>query len=274
MRGSGLLRKVRKRFQQWLNPVSPTKIKQTLDALMPNKVQMLLMHSSLSSCGRITGGPQSILDEVARRSGTLVLPTHTYCYPQSMESDGPVFDPATTPSRNGLLTELFRARSNACRSIHATHSLAARGPWAVQLTADHWHSNTACGRGTPWARLLEEHASVLMFGVSLHSYTLFHTAEDAADSPCAYESETIDRLRVVDEHGQIQICPSKRQSRVPRRFAETGEHLVSQGIIQKVSLGKNFLYFVPDCLVVHEYLLQKLNKYPDYLYYNCSIELK
>jgi aminoglycoside 3-N-acetyltransferase len=273
MQGQRLLLKCRKRLQQWLNPISPTKLQQTIDALIPRKMDVLLMHSSLSSCGRFTGGPRSIIESVSRRTSNLVMPTHTYTYPEAQDSEGPVFDANATASRNGMLTNLFRTSANVVRSIHATHSLAASGPLATELTSGHWLSNTACGRNTPYQRLLDRHAGVLMFGVSLHSYTLFHTAEDAADSPCAYEVETCDRLRVRDEYGQIRVCLSKRQSRVPRRFAEAGENLVTRGMVQKVPLGRSHLYFVPDCMVVHEYLLERLRTFPDYLYYNCSVNL-
>lgn len=273
MLGKWLLLKCRKRFQQWLNPISHDMLKRVLDLLIPENVNVLLMHSSLSSCGHFTGGPSSIIEAVSRHTANLLMPTHTYTYPEMLGIDAPVFDPAKTASRNGALTELFRTKPNVVRSIHATHSLAACGPLAKDLTAAHWQSDTACGRQTPYRRLLNRHASVLMFGVSFHSYTLYHTAEDAADSPFAYEAETIDRLRVLDEHGQVQVCPSKRQSRVLRRFAEAGEHLVDRGMVRKFPLGRNHLYFVPDCTIVHEYLVQKLRTYPDYLYYNCKVDL-
>lgn len=274
MFGQGLLMKWQKRLQHWINPISPSRLQQTLDSLMPSKVEVLLMHSSLSSCGRFTGGANGVLDDVASRASTLLLPTHTYCYPESSDSVGPVFDAQKTPSRNGALTELFRSRPDTVRSIHATHSLAARGPMAAEIVSGHWQSQTACGRGTPYDKLLDRKGSVLMFGVSFHSYTLYHTAEDAAESPYAYEERTSDKLRVVDENGDVRICPSKRQSRVPRRFALAGEHLVAIGLVKKVPLRRSYLYFVEDCRAVHEYLVKKLKDYPDYLYHNCSTELK
>ncbi len=261
-----------RRIERWLYPISQPKLHRALKALIPANVNVLLVHSSLSSCGQFAGGPQSILDELGKLTSTLVMPTHTYCYPESPNSEGPVFDSATTASCNGLLTEIFRSDSNVTRSIHATHSLAARGPQSRQITSLHWHCNTPCGQGTPYQRLLETRASVLLFGVSLNSYTLYHTAEDAAESPCAYEANTLDHLRVLDEQRQVQVCPSKRQSRAPRRFAEVGEHLVQIGLARKISLGKNYLTFVPDCGAVHDYLVPKLRRFPDYLYCNCPAD--
>lgn len=273
MLGKRLLIRWRKRLQQWLNPISPAILQQVLGALIPERVDVLLMHSSLSSCGHFTGGPSSIIDAVSHHTANLLMPTHSYTYPEVASPIAPLFDRAKTSSRNGVLTELFRIKPNVVRSIHATHSLAAWGPLAEELTADHWKSDTACGRRTPYQRLLDRQASVLMFGVSLHSYTLYHTAEDAADSPFAYEANTIDQLRVIDEDGKVQICPSKRQSRAPRRFAETGEKLVCLGMVRKVPLGRNHLYFVPNCKLIHEYLVEKLLVYPDYLYLNCKVSL-
>jgi aminoglycoside 3-N-acetyltransferase len=184
--------------------------------------EILLVHSSLSTCGRFTAGPDDVLAGLSEFCDTLILPTHTYCYPTSPKEPGVLFDRETTPSKTGLLTEMFRKQAGSTRSIHATHSLAARGELAEQICTNHYRHDSPCGAGTPYSRLVERRASVLLFGVTFHSYTLFHTAEDASGSAFAYEQGTLDRLRVVDEQGQPCDCWSRRQTRTPRRFAEAG----------------------------------------------------
>ena len=47
--------------------------------------------------------------------------------------------------------------------------------------------------------MVRQDASVLMFGVTLNSYTLFHTAEDEAEVPYCYEEEPYS-LRVRDRN--------------------------------------------------------------------------
>src|SRR5260370_3714551 len=45
--------------------------------------KILFVHSSLSACGTIQGGPQTVVAALAKWIGerTLAMPTHTYCYP-------------------------------------------------------------------------------------------------------------------------------------------------------------------------------------------------
>jgi aminoglycoside 3-N-acetyltransferase len=234
----------------------------------------LFVHSSLSSCGRFTAGPYDVLQALREVSGTLCMPTHTYCYPSVADEAGPLFDAVTTPSKTGVLTEMFRAQPLVRRSINATHSMAATGPFAEVLTDGHFLSDTPCGADTPYRRLVQMHASALLFGVTFHCYTLFHTAEDASRSEYAYERGTLDRLRVVDELGQQRVCWTRRQSRAPRRFEQAGGLLERAGLVRRITLGRSHLLFVPDCSLAHDFLVERLEKIPDFLYLTCSRSLE
>jgi aminoglycoside N3'-acetyltransferase len=121
---------------------------------------------------------------------------------------------------------------------------------------------------------VQRQASVLMFGVTFHSYTLYHTAEDASGSEYAYELGTIDRLRVVDEGGQQIECLSRRQTRNPRRFAEVGNLLGRAGLVRWAHLKRGTLLFVPDCSKVHDFLVERLRITPDFLYQTCATSLQ
>jgi aminoglycoside 3-N-acetyltransferase len=241
-----------------------------LERVTDGGTELLFVHSSLSGCGYFTAGSEDVLQSLRAIAGTLSLPTHSYCYPAAPGEDAPLFDRATTPSQSGLLTEIFRTQQSVVRSIHATHSIAATGPLAQLLTASHYSSSTPCGLGTPYDRLVQRRASILLFGVAFHCYTLFHTAEDASGSEFAYELGTEDQLVVVDEIGRQRACWSRRQSRAPRRFEEAGSLLERSGLVRRVSLGRNSLLFVEDCSRVHEFLVERLRKIPDFLYQSCT----
>jgi aminoglycoside N3'-acetyltransferase len=141
------------------------------------------------------------------------------------------------------------------------------------LTDGHYLSDTPCGAGTPYRRLVELQASVLLFGVTFHCYTLFHTAEDASGSEYAYERGTLDRLRVVDELGEQRVCWSRRQSRAPRRFEEAGGLLERAGLARRITLGRSQMLFIPDCSQAHNFLVERLEKIPDLLYLTCPRSL-
>ena len=254
--------------------ISPEQLRAALEDLAVGPSRVLLVHSSLSACGYFTGGPDSVVDALTDVCSTLCMPAHTYCYPEGPESIAPLFSADRTPSKSGILTEAFSRRPGVTRSIHSTHSMAACGPLAEDLCRDHYKCDTPCGVGTPYAALVSLRASVLLFGVDFHSYTLFHTAEDASGSRWAYEECTLDQLRVIDERGGRQARASRRQSRTPRRFRETGTLLESAGLTSRITLGRGTLTFVPDCSKVHDFLVERLKQTPDFLYQSCARSLQ
>jgi aminoglycoside 3-N-acetyltransferase len=270
---SDLKRKAKRALDRLGTPIRPEEMRTTLHRLIGDGSEILFVHASLSSCGRFTAGPGDVLDGLHEFCDTLAFPTQTYCYPSSPDEAGPLFDPGTTPSKTGLLTEIFRTQAGTLRSIHATHSLAASGALAEEICSGHYRHDTPCGTGTPYSRLVKRRAAVLLFGVTFHSYTLFHTAEDASRSEFAYEHGTLDRLRVIDERGEQHDCWSLRQSRAPRRFTEAGGLLEHAGLARRITLGRSDLLFVPDCSRVHDFLVERLEKIPDFLYQSCSIRL-
>lgn len=254
-------------------PISASRLRTALEELTAGGAPIMLVHSSLSSCGYFTAGANDVLLALVDRCDTLSLVTHSYCYPLNHGEPGPLYDAVRTPSANGRLTELFRMKDGVTRSIHATHSLAVSGPFAAELVDGHYRNDSPCGGGTPYNRFLDRKASVLMFGVSFASYTLFHTAEFMSGSDAAAEKGTIDKLRVVDEQGVERICISQRQSRVPMRFAEAGDLLQRIGLVRRVPLGRSALFFVPDSSKVHDFMVERLRQIPDFLRQTCRREL-
>jgi len=269
-----LTRKARRTLHRVCTPIGPHTFRSSLERLIGSGTDVLFVHASLSSCGGFTAGPSDVVRALSEFCGTLAFPTHTYCYPPSPNEIAPLFDPRTIPSRTGRLTEIFRTQPGTIRSIHATHSLAALGREAGEICSDHYCCDTPCGVGTPYRRLVHREAGILMLGVTFHSYTLFHTAEDESGSEFAYESGTLDRLRVLDEHGNERDCWSKRQSRAPRRFREAGELLENVGLVRRLTLGRAYLLYVPDCSRAHDFLVDRLRKTPNFLYQSCKQSLQ
>lgn len=257
-----------------LTPIGPNKLRAVLASVMSGRPKILFVHSSLSSCGYFVGGPEKVIEVLREFSDTLCLPTHTYSYPAEPDRVGPVFDPARTPSQMGLLAETFRQQPGVVRSLHATHSLAAIGPLAEEICAGHYRCDSPCGAGTPYERLVRQHASVLMLGVSFGYYTLFHTAEGLSESPSAYERDELHRLRVIDEHDRIVEGLSKRQGRAVPRFHEAGELLEEAGLVRRARLGMSHLLYVPDCSVAHDFLVERLSAIPDFLRAHCTEPLR
>ena len=267
---SSRLRTLWRRIKRQRWRVLPGHVTKALDLIIGDRPDIMMVHSSLSKCGNIIGGSKTLIKAWSDQCETLCLPTHSYCYPERAGEVGPLFDRYESPSEVGMVTEWFRKRSGVTRSIHSTHSIAALGPDAEELCCDHYRAETPCGRGTPYERMLNRRCAALMFGVSMYCYSFFHTAEDASGSPLVYDAGTIDKLRVKMEEGKELVCLGRRQARNWRRFRETDRILETKGMLVRQRLGMGELLYIPDCSVVHSFMVERLKRYPDFLFASCS----
>ena len=254
------LRRLRRRL---LYTISDNVLSETLTQLIQPSPEILFVHSSLSRCGHFSSGPHGILQMLRKHCQTLCLPTHTYCY--TVDGATETYDPRCTESRIGAITNTFWRMPGVKRSIHPTHSLAAIGPHSEHLCENHQACETACGSGTPYMRLIDLDAAVLMFGATMNTYTLFHCAEDAANCGYLYEDEPY-QLSACDELGTIHDVVLRRQDMtVPRRFTEMREELHKAGLLKIMPLGMNELLYLPSSKRVHEYTVNKITEDENHL---------
>lgn len=143
----------------------------------------VLVHSSLSSLGRVDGGAATVvraLLDVVGDAGTVLAPTLT-----GDENVGPharlLFDVDSTPGWTGAVSECLRQWDGAIRSRHPTHSVAALGAGAERLTHRHEDSLTPCGVGSPYQRLAaDQDGVILLLGCDHESNTTWHHVEEVA----------------------------------------------------------------------------------------------
>ncbi len=143
---------------------------------------LVFFHSSLSSMGWVQGGAQTVIDgflEAVAPEGTVAVPT--LCQ-RDIERRFETWDIRTSPSDVGRITEEFRLRPEAVRSDHATHSVAAIGPRAQDLTRDHasahdrpspW-GDAAFAADSPWDKLYHWNAAYCFLGVTFRVNTMRH----------------------------------------------------------------------------------------------------
>lgn len=144
---------------------------------------VILMHSALSSIGRVEGGADAVIDallEAVGESGTVAASTLSF---------GEPFDAATTPSTVGAISEALRKRPGACRSLHPVHSIAAVGAQAKYLTEGHENA-TGCGLGSPYVKLRDMNGKILLLGVDMNRNTTLHALEDVMNS-CYLEDRIV-----------------------------------------------------------------------------------
>jgi len=145
---------------------------------------IVIMHSSMKSIGPVRGGPRSVIRALQRavtRRGAILMPTFSYNF-ELIYTPAEPYDPADSPSRTGLITEVFRRSPGVVRSGHPTHSVAAWGRGAREMVAGH-ESISALGTGSPFHRAAERGAKVCMVGCGFASLSLLHVAEHLAQVP-------------------------------------------------------------------------------------------
>ena len=145
----------------------------------------LMVHSSLSSFGRVDGGAQTVitaLTDAVTPAGLLLMPSFNHFAP--FRRGGPsLYDPATTPTTNGLIPETFRRMPGVWRSLNPSHAYACWGNGAGELLCHH-HLTLTMGPDSPLGRLGRAGGFCLMLGTDYHTNTYKHVVETTLGAPC------------------------------------------------------------------------------------------
>jgi aminoglycoside 3-N-acetyltransferase len=156
-------------------PVTKNVITDALNRAGLPRGSNVLVHSSLSSMGRVEGGSDAVIDGILDQigpEGTLMVPTFNYWAVD-------LFDPRTTPGLTGLVAETLRQRQGAVRSLHPTHSVAAIGKRAGEFTEGHERVG-AMRIHSPIDKLAKAGGYTLLLGVRHDSNSTVHVGESYA----------------------------------------------------------------------------------------------
>jgi len=194
------------------------------------------LHSRVPSLGRIiveiyrSGGEEAVrraADDIVEgflaaldpQAGTLCVPTFSYCF-VGRAGTRP-YNPETTPSEVGLLTNVVLERPDAVRSRHPTHSVAAIGARARELVAEH-ERRQPLGEDSPFHRLAQWGGWICYLGTNGNTLSLLHVAEVLAGVPYAdvfrYEhlgwksAALVERPDGGAEEVPIRLCPGCSRS--------------------------------------------------------------
>lgn len=166
-----------------------------LKALGVDKGMTVIVHSSLSSIGWISGGEVAVVEalmKVVTEEGTLIMPTQSsdlsdpkhWSRPPVPEEWWPIiresvpaFDPCKTPTRAmGKIVECFRTYPNVVRSNHPLGSFAAWGKHAEEITMNHSLS-MSFGEKSPLGKIYDFDGYILLIGVGYDCNTSVHLSE-------------------------------------------------------------------------------------------------
>ena len=150
---------------------------------------LLLVHSSLSSMGRVPGGPGTVVAGLRRAlgpEGTLLLPALTYEY---VNADQPLFEQAHTPSCVGAISEHFRTSPGVQRSLAPTHSVCGAGPLAGEVLGRRHLDRTPCGENSPFRAVRDLEGAILFLGCGMRPNTSMHGVEELSQPPYLFAGE-------------------------------------------------------------------------------------
>ncbi len=169
----------------------------------------VLVHSSFDAFEGFQGKPTDVISSLqglVGEGGILMMPTMTFSGTAvDYARANPVVDLGRSPSRMGLLTELFRRTPDVIRSVHPTHPMAVWGRDANLVAHGHHLAKTPCGVGTPFEALLKRQGKIILLGTDISVLTFFHMLEEALESdfPVAPFTEEVFHLNSKTRDGEI-----------------------------------------------------------------------
>ncbi|SLM86154.1 MULTISPECIES: AAC(3) family N-acetyltransferase [Vagococcus] len=178
------------------------KIVKTLEEIGVVKGDLIIVHTSLSSFGRVvSGGAQTIIEsllEAIGSEGTIVMPTQSWknldpetgVHGEVSKEDAevirqtwPAYNKNITPTNTmGSVAEMFRLYPGSHRSDHPARSFAANGKLAEYIISNHDLSDIF-GATSPLNKLYNKQAKILLIGVDYDKNTSIHLADELADYP-------------------------------------------------------------------------------------------
>lgn len=260
-----------KRLRKFKAPIKTEQIQEQLVKSGIKPGDTIFVHASLSKLGNINGGANSVIEALQLAigdQGTLVMPCFSYV--QSMlntvsEKDY-VFNPNTTPSVVGLITETFRKLPDVKRSIHPTHSVCAWGKHASEIVGGHFEASSNFGNGTPFHQTLIKSGKIVGLGISIGPVTIYHCLEDLYPRlfdgvylPHSFELKVVVegtiRVKKILIHDPLfhknRIDKSKQ---IERWFRN---HLKSKGILHEDKLAQTNLWWMDINELFNEMLILK-----------------
>lgn len=157
---------------------------QILDLLEIASGDTLFIKASRHRLGYDVNQTRQLLELLCERigpEGTMVMPSFPWKNEEAFLPDGFEFDVRRTPSRMGLLSELFRTKEGTARSEHYWWPLCARGRHAQEILAGQRFVVHPFGPGSSPRRLLDFPTKMVGLGVTTNYNIITHVVDAALE---------------------------------------------------------------------------------------------
>jgi aminoglycoside 3-N-acetyltransferase len=222
---------------------------------------IVMVHTSLSQLGNVSGGPDSVIQalvDVVGDGGTIMMP----CYNSAEEmvrlmKQGSMIKLATQSCITGIVCERFRTWPGVLRSSHPFSSVCALGPKAEFVTGNHTDGPEVCHATSPVGRLVELEGKVIGLGINIaQGLGVAHCVEDTWEG-FPFEVHTppfeISYLDVSGQQVTRDICrfdPVVSETRVDYPAGQwiarkLTEHVTAKGIMRTFPCGVTQAWVMP-----------------------------
>lgn len=200
----------------------------------------ILIHSAFSTLSRQGFLAEFFLENILSfiGDGTLALPTLSW---REVSPTQPVFHEMETRSNVGVLSETFRLKFADRRSLHPTHSVAALGSNTDYLLEKHHRVIRPCSEDSPWGRLANVDAQILLIGLEMDNCTLIHHLEETR-APDVYLREEVEAYTCVGRDGSSIEVSTRRHRKLYRNFYKFRDLLAGLGQLNVADLGNCRIY--------------------------------
>ena len=200
----------------------------------------VLVHSSFKSLGEVEGGPDTIVGALTEffASGLLVMPTHTW---NVVNAKAPIFDVTHTPSNVGIIGETFRKKPGVIRTLHPTHSLAAKGEGAKEFADGEELSDTPTTWQGSYGKIYRSDSYVMFLGCPLTKNTIIHGAEEWAGVDARFTAAPLP-LKIRTAEGQLLDAPTYAHwsilgPSISSNYDKLLEPMLKRGIAWRAEVG-------------------------------------
>jgi aminoglycoside 3-N-acetyltransferase len=205
----------RSTYYSYCRPFTPADLLATVREVGLCSGDVVLVHSSFAKFLGFRGTAQDVIRTLQRAvgpHGTLMMPTLSFSGSAlAYVRQAKFADLARSPSKVGLLSEIFRRSEGVVRSHHPTHSVAVWGAEAGYLVQGHHLAATPCGRGTPFFRLWEKGGKILLLGVDISPLTFFHCVEELIENVMPFSPFTVEvfAIRFPVDGNLVETAPMR-----------------------------------------------------------------
>jgi aminoglycoside 3-N-acetyltransferase len=213
----------------------------------------LLVHSAFNVFNGFKGRAQDVINcliGILGKNGNLLMVSlpylsSSYDYLQT----GEIFDVRKTPSRMGLISEIFRRKKGVLRSLHPTHPVLAYGKDAEWIVDGHEKCPYPCGKNTPFDKIKSLSGKTLFFDVPFNRFTFIHHIEDLIQDNLPFPLYTEEPIpaKTLDYDGNELTVNTYAFSDLAvksRRPEILENYLFKNKMLQKARIGKTVLMLV------------------------------